>query len=170
MSSILITKVKKFAPVTAENDVTTTPIIYSQKEPTRQFEQLYEKYNNDNSTTPNNHIVITPIQPRLQIFAANSQPGSSRNLKVVKSPRSNPVKRKLCMDIDDKLNIIEMLNKGRSVVSLAKEFGIGIQTIRDWIKSEERLLLLQKQNKNSNQDKKILRDSDYPELEECLFK
>ena len=61
-----------------------------------------------------------------------------------------------------------MNRKGAAIPSLAKEFNVGEQTIRDWKKNEKVIQRMVERNKISRSNRKILRHSNYPETDEAL--
>lgn len=52
---------------------------------------------------------------------------------------SNPKRKRVVCTIEQKLNVLQRLDKGESVAKLASEIGVGITTIKDWRKNRKDL-------------------------------
>lgn len=49
-------------------------------------------------------------------------------------------KRKLvCVNLQQKLDVLQRLDSGESVFKLAKELGVGVTTVKDWKKNRKDL-------------------------------
>lgn len=77
-------------------------------------------------------------------------------------------RRKSLKDSQLKIKILELIDQGAKVNSLAIEYNVGASTIRDWMKSREKIFELDNLNKTCNISKKTLKLSDYPQVDKAL--
>lgn len=82
--------------------------------------------------------------------------------------KSEEGRRKTVIDPKKKLEILDMNRRGASVSSLAKQFNIGEQTIRDWKKLEKSIQRMVESNKISHANRKTSRRSNFPETDAAL--
>ena len=93
--------------------------------------------------------------------------GRKPNLK--KSPTEK--RKRVCLSINDKLQVIEKKEKGQNIKSIAKEYGIGETTVRDLIRNSENI---RKYATKFDSDKglktrKSMKKSTYSTLDEALI-
>lgn len=86
--------------------------------------------------------------------------------KMIKDKK--PSRRKKVIDPKTKLEILKMHRNGMSVSSLAQQFNVGEQTIRDWKKQEKEIRRMAESNKISSSFRKTSSRSNYPETDAAL--
>lgn len=79
-------------------------------------------------------------------------------------------RRKIVIDPQKKLEILEMCRGGVAVSSLAKHFSVGEQTIRDWKRQEKKIRDIVERNAmfNSNRKHAVGMNQSYPETYDAL--
>ena len=85
---------------------------------------------------------------------------------------SKPRKRKrVILTIEDKLEICELVHKGRTMTSVSEEYEIGRPTVHDIVKSEDKLKTFQTELEDNDCGKKrrAIRRSDLPELDKATY-
>lgn len=83
---------------------------------------------------------------------------------------SLPVKRKhKTLSLVDKNKILKRLERGETLVSLAKEFGVGRATIHDIRKNSEKIKNFCGKNENVKSSRKTLKPGEFPQVEDSLY-
>lgn len=90
----------------------------------------------------------------------------SKDTSDTSAPKAK--RRKSLKDSQLKIKILELIDQGAKVNSLANEYNVGASTIRDWMKCREKIFELDNLNKTCNLSKKTLKLSDYPQVDKAL--
>lgn len=48
-------------------------------------------------------------------------------------------RKRVCVSLQQKLEVLQRLDRGESLVKLAAELGVGVTTVKDWRKNREDL-------------------------------
>ena len=84
---------------------------------------------------------------------------------------SNRKRKRLVLTISDKLKICQLVRSGRTLQSVADEYGVGKSTVHDIVKSEEKLQAFQKEIKDGDciKKRKTVKKADLLALDKAVF-
>ena len=80
-------------------------------------------------------------------------------------------RKRIVLTIEDKLEICKFVKQGKTLANVAALFNIGKSTVHDIIKNEDKLqtFLTEVQDGDSIKKRRIVRRSDYDELDKAVF-
>lgn len=73
------------------------------------------------------------------------------------------------LSLVDKNKILKRLEKGETLVSLAKEYGVGRATIHDIRKNSDKIKTFFQKNENVKSARKTLKTGEFPQVEDSLY-
>ncbi|VVD00956.1 unnamed protein product [Leptidea sinapis] len=74
------------------------------------------------------------------------------------------------LSIKDKLCVLEMIEKGDSRGTIARQYNISLSTVGNIRRNKDRILKYVSQTESGPGERKRIRKGDYPDLEDALYK